>query len=78
MTVSIAYNIPRNLPQSSVRNYRFPLRGTRQSARLNFLLHAIYGDLKLVKTSIESIEDYRDYYLGVLMMTNAFEYIMGS
>jgi hypothetical protein len=51
------YEYPQNYPTSAVRLYRFPEFGVRDSKRLNLLLQAIVGDLKVLRTYLSDIED---------------------
>jgi hypothetical protein len=67
--MSFYYNIASNLPTSSVRYYRFPLQGERSSARLNLLLHAIVGDIRLIHKAFEDVEDIELGCVGGLFMT---------
>jgi hypothetical protein len=67
--MSYLYNIASNSPTSAVRLYRFPYQGERSSARLNLLLHAIVGDIKLIAKAIEDVEAIELDGLGGLFMT---------
>jgi hypothetical protein len=51
------YSYPKNLPASSIRFYRFPYEGVRESARLNLLLQSVLGDLRFIHQALEDIED---------------------
>lgn len=48
----LTYTYPKSFPTTAVRLYRFPLHGERRSDRLNLLLQAIHGDLKLVNKKL--------------------------
>lgn len=66
--MSYTYTAPFNSPQSAVRNYRFPLRGERSSARLNLLLQAIEGDLKVINKLLEDTLDNELTSVGGVML----------
>jgi hypothetical protein len=67
---SLTYSYPLNLPTSSIRPYRFPLRGERSSARLNLLLQAVIGDIRLTYKVLSDAELASAEGLGGLMMSN--------
>jgi len=67
--MSYIYSIPDGYPTSAVRLYRFPYKGERDSARINLLLQAIVGDLKLCGKFLSDSEDLTTENIGGLFMT---------
>ena len=74
----LIYSFPKNLPTPSLRQYRFPYKGERSSARLNLCIHAIIGDLRVAYTSLSAIEQIDRSNMGCYLATTRQDHTLTS